>query len=191
MRNRPRRPGPLLPNLAPEQRDIEVAVESPLADFLAIVKTLPLHPRRLLLIVFEYRWAIRLHRERNILGKAIQKMTQALESARHGYSVKDIDALDEIWRLIGRDRRRREHVAFCRRLSERNQRLANKRTKILRPAFIEAFHSTSGTDAQIARTMAKMFHARSDSIEKRIRRYREQGVLPRRRVSKRRPQSTR
>src|SRR5258708_32163418 len=84
--NEDRPPAPLLPILVVEQQQIEAAVESPLADFLAIVKGLPSYPARLLLILFEYRWAVPLLGERELLTKASRAMERAIEMREHGYS---------------------------------------------------------------------------------------------------------
>jgi hypothetical protein len=108
----------LLPDLAPEQQKIEAAVASPLADLLAIIMRLQPYPQRLLLILFEYRWAVPLHGERELLTKAIQAMEGAFEIREHGYSVKDLDALDTIWWLIERDRKRRRSDVVTQRQSE-------------------------------------------------------------------------
>jgi len=123
-------PKPLLPSLDREQQKIEAAVVSSLAEFVAIVKKLPLYPRRLLLILFEYRWAVRLYGERKPLGKAINSMERALKlrERRRGHSVKDMDALDEIWWLIERDREQRRKNAFHDVLTQGGRRGGEKRT---------------------------------------------------------------
>jgi hypothetical protein len=108
-------PSPMLPSLEAEQQKLETIVESPLADFLAIVKALPPYPRRLLLILFEYRWPVALLGERELLTKAIQTLERALETREQGYSVRDLDALDEIGWLIGGDRNRRREGVIAQR----------------------------------------------------------------------------
>jgi hypothetical protein len=161
-----------LPGLDRDQHKLEVAVESPLTDFLDIIKTLRLHPRRLLLILFEHSSAVRLHGERELLRKAIHAMTRALEAHDQGYSLKDLDALDEIWRLIDRDRRRRDRDAYRRKVIQRNQDLGNRRANLKQPQFLAALRRYRGTVAEIAAAIEKEFHVPAETVERRIRRQR-------------------
>jgi hypothetical protein len=111
-------PAPLIPGLSHAQRQLEAAVESPLAEFLAMAKALPAFPMRLLLILFEYRWTVPLLGEREFLAQAIQSMERAFELRDQGFSIKDLDSLDEIWCLIGSDRKKRRADVVRQRQAE-------------------------------------------------------------------------
>jgi hypothetical protein len=143
--------------------------------------------RDLVLIAFEQFLKARLFKTRTGLSRALEAMSAALVSWEGARTMEDHEAMEAIFDMINRARPLRQEIVYRRQVVQRNQELGDRKAKISRTKFLEAFHrheASVGNDALIASAIAREFHDSRENVGRRIRRYRAHGVLPMRLVRK-------
>jgi hypothetical protein len=146
--------------------------------------------RELVLMVFEHHIKARLFKNSNALSRAWDAMLVVLRSWDKGWTMEDHAAMEVIFDLIHMAQPRRQEGAYRRQVAKRNQELGDRKSKISRSQFLDAVrrhqHRLS-SDSEIAIAIALEFQyadpqtSGRETVARRIRRYRAQGDLPKRR----------